>query len=55
MREKNGNMVAAVLGGAFAESKGMEVWNPINQSVKVITNAIPPEIGGATGTQQIGL
>jgi hypothetical protein len=46
MRDKNGVMVAAVLGGEL--SKGMEVWNPKNQSVKIITTAIPPETSAGT-------
>ncbi len=53
MRDKNGVMVAAVLGGEL--SKGMEVWNPKNQSVKNITTSIPPEINAGTQTMWISV
>jgi hypothetical protein len=49
MRDNNGQMLAAVVGGYFAESKGMEVWNPNDKSVKIQTSVIPPEQSSSTG------
>ncbi len=49
MRDNNGQMLAAVVGGYFAESKGMEVWNPNDGSVKIQASVIPPEQSSSTG------
>ena len=41
-----GKKVVAVIGGAVA--KGMEVWSPQDNSVKLLHDAIPPEAGATT-------
>jgi hypothetical protein len=51
MRDINGHMVAAIAGGYYAESKGMEIWNPLDGSVKIQTSVIPPEATAAVGKQ----
>ena len=38
IQDLNGNMVVAIVG------MGMEVWNPQDGSVTIISTAIPPEV-----------
>ena len=44
-----GNTFVAIVGGYFPHSKGMEIWNPLDGSVKIMTDMIPPEIGAPAG------
>ena len=43
IQDQNGDMVVAIVG------KGMEIWNPLDGSAKVISTAIPPEVPSNTG------
>ena len=41
----------AVAGGLLANSKGMELWNPMDDSLEIVTDVLPPEEGRTTGLQ----
>ena len=49
IKDLKGNTFVAIVGGLFPESKGMEIWNPLDGSVKMMTDMIPPEIGAPAG------
>ena len=42
-----GSQGEVYIAGGYGSSKGMEVWNPATGTVELISNELPPEVGGA--------
>ncbi len=47
VKNKNGDTLVAIIGGA--NSPGMEVWNPMDGSVNILSRKIPSEVGKFSG------
>ena len=45
----DGQSVVAIVGGRYAQSKGMEIWNPSDGSIKTVLDAFPLEVLSTTG------
>ncbi len=41
--------MVAVAGGLQSNSKGMELWNPMDDTLEIVSDVLPPEEGRATG------
>ena len=44
-------VLVAVAGGLLSNSKGMELWNPVDDTLEIVTEVLPPEEGRETGLQ----
>ena len=42
-------------GGLSENSKGMELWNPMDDSLGIVTDVLPPEEGRTSGLQNAQL
>ena len=42
---KNGEPLVAVAGGLHKDSRGMEIWNPSDGTVELVTEELPQEKG----------
>ena len=49
VKGSNGEPLVAVAGGITADSKGLEIWNPLKASVELIDDLLPTETASSLG------
>ena len=54
-KDKYGPLLVVVAGGFYADSKGMEAWNPVDGSVETIVPELTQEVGQPAGLRNFAM